>query len=128
MEMEILLPGEGRADAIYKGRAIATDQEGSAPAPFDLFLASVGTCTGIYVSRFCRKRNIPTDDIRILQRMTVHPRTDRVERIEVEICLPDGFPEKYREAVVRAAQSCTVKKHLDTPPALEVRTSTPVPA
>jgi len=124
MEMEITLGQSDRVDASFDGHLLATDQDGTLPAPFDLFLASIGTCAGIYVSRFCRKRGIPTDGIRLVQSATVDPATHMVGRIDLEIQLPTGFPEEYREAVVRSAGLCAVKKHLEKPPTIEVRTTT----
>lgn len=123
MQMEILLSDSDRVDASFRGQTITTHQDGSAPAPFDLFLASMGTCAGIYVSRFCRQRGIPVDDIRIVQKHLVNPATRMVERVEMEIRLPEDFPEQYREAVVRSAQLCAVKKHLEAPPAVAVSTA-----
>ena len=123
MEIEIVLKDGDRVEAIGKRGTIASDQNGSAPRPFDMFLASIGTCAGFYVAKFCRKRDIPTDDIRIRQRMTLDPETKLIRQIDLEIELPDGFPDKYRSAVVRAAGSCSVKKHLVTPPAIEVKTT-----
>jgi ribosomal protein S12 methylthiotransferase accessory factor len=75
MEMTIRLAGGMRVSADFKGFAIATDQpqesggEGSAPSPFDLFLASLGTCAGFYIQSFCQKRGIPTQGIGLVQRM-----------------------------------------------------------
>ncbi len=123
MEMEIVFPGGLRVDAIADGMVIPTDQDGSAPAPFGLFLASIGTCAGIYVLSFCKQRGLPTDNMRIVQRMSVNPLTRMVDRIELDIQLPPGFPERYKEAVIRAAELCAVKKHLEQPPEFVVRTS-----
>ncbi len=124
MEMEIVFPHGDRVDAKMGSMVITTDQDGSAPAPFQLFLASIGTCAGIYVSSFCRQRGIPTDDIRIRQRMRANPTTRMVEQIDLDIVLPETFPEQYKEAVIRSAQLCAVKKHLEHPPAIAVRTVT----
>jgi putative redox protein len=128
MEMEITFPGGARVDATYKGFTIKTDQpphgggEGSAPPPFSLFLASIGTCAGIYVLGFCRQRGIPTENIRIRQSMTLDPATHMVERINLDIDLPQGFPEQYAPALIRSAELCAVKKHLEKPPAFDVQT------
>jgi ribosomal protein S12 methylthiotransferase accessory factor len=122
MAMQITF-GEGdRVDAVYKGKTISTDQEGPLPEPFELFLASIGTCSGYYVAKFCRSRDIPTDGIRLEMRRILFPESKMIERIEIDVHLPDDFPERYRTAVVRAAKQCTVKKHLDQPPEVEVRT------
>ena len=127
-EIEIVLKDGDRVDAVGKRGTIATEQDGPAPRPFDLFMASIGTCTGYYVSKFCRKRDIPTENIRIRQRMTLDPDTKLITRIDLDVELPEDFPEKYRTAVIRAAQQCSVKKHLDAPPTIEVRTTTPADA
>jgi putative redox protein len=126
MEMIIDLPGGARVDAHF---IVRTDQpidgggQESAPTPFALFLASIGTCAGIYVSGFCRQRGIPTDHIRLVQNVEANPYTGMVERILLDIQLPPEFPDKYREAVIRVAAQCAVKKHLEQPPLIEVTTS-----
>jgi ribosomal protein S12 methylthiotransferase accessory factor len=123
MEMDIVFPGGARVDAITNGMVITTNQDGSAPAPFGLFLASIGTCAGIYVASFCQQRGIPTDNIRIKQRMDVNPLTRLIDHIELDIQLPPDFPEQYKTAVIRSAELCAVKKHLETPPSFDVHTS-----
>jgi len=124
MEMEIVFPGGARVDAITAdGMRITTNQDGSAPAPFGLFLASLGTCAGIYVLSFCRQRGLPTEGMRIVQRMDFNPLTHMVDRVELDIQLPPDFPERYKEAVVRSAELCAVKKHLENPPVFDVHTS-----
>ncbi len=130
MDMEIVLTGGMKVEANYKGFTIKTDQppddggEGSNPQPMDLFLASIGTCAGYYVLSFCRKRDIPADGIKLIQRMEKNTETHLYGKISIEIKLPADFPEKYRGAVIKAAELCTVKRHLATPPRFEVYTST----
>ena len=124
MDIEVILAGGDRVEALVKKDRIVTDQDGSAPKPFNLFLASIATCSGLYVARFCQKRKIPTDRIRIRQRSIKNPDTKMIDRIEISIELPEGFPERYIGAVKRAAAQCTVKKHMEQPPAFEVTTST----
>jgi len=123
MEMEIVFPGGARVDAISGDMVITTNQDGSAPTPFGLFLASIGTCAGIYVLSFCQQRGLPTGNLRIIQRMSTNPLTRLIDHIELDIQLPPDFPEKYREAVIRAASQCAVKKHLENPPVFDVHTS-----
>ena len=123
MEMEIVFPGGARVDAISGGMTIMTNQDGSAPAPFGLFLASIGTCAGIYVVSFCQQRGIPTDNIRIMQRMSMNPLTRMVDKVELDIQVPPDFPERYKDAMIRSAELCAVKKHLENPPAFDVHTS-----
>lgn len=123
MEFEIVFPGGQRVDALLSGHRIETNQDGSAPAPFGLFLASIGTCAGIYVLSFCQQRGLPTEGLRIVQRVHNNPVTRMVDRIELEIQIPADFPEKYKDALIKSAELCAVKKHLETPPAFDVYTS-----
>src|SRR5512137_1855614 len=126
MEMEITFPGGARVDANFGGLSVKTDQPvqdggaGSAATPFATFLASIGTCAGIYVLGFCQQRGLPTEGIRILQRIHSNAFSGMVENIDLEIQLPPGFPEKYREAVIRSAELCAVKKHFEQPPQVKV--------
>jgi ribosomal protein S12 methylthiotransferase accessory factor len=129
MLMEIYFDGGKKVNARYNSNIIKTDQPveagggGSAPAPFDLFLASIGTCAGIYVKSFCDQRGIPTDDIKIIQAMDYDMSKRLVGKVRLDIQLPADFPAKYRDAVVNAANLCAVKKHLLDPPELEVSSS-----
>ena len=123
MEMEITFPGGARVDARAGNTVIPTNQDETDPAPFALFLASIGTCAGIYVLSFCQKRRIPTDDMRIIQRMSRNPVSGMIEDVELDIQLPPEFPTKYKDAVIRAADQCAVKKHLENPPNFNVHTS-----
>ncbi len=127
MEMEITFPGGARVDANFGGMSVKTDQPpySSAPTPFATFLASIGTCAGIYVLGFCNQRGISTAGIRIIQRMYSDPSTGLVGQIDLDIQLPPDFPEKYKDAVVRSAEQCAVKKHLEHPPHFNVFTSVP---
>ena len=123
MDIQIEFPGGDRVDAVMEGVRLVTHQDGSAPSPFQLFLASIGTCAGIYVSSFLRQRGLPTEGLVIRQRMVPDPASRLIGKIELTIELPPGFPEQYREAVIRSARLCTVKKHLERPPQIEVRTA-----
>lgn len=129
MEMIIDFPEGSRVDAHFGSFTVQTDQpnhcggQDSAPTPFATFLAALGTCAGYYVLSFCHQRNIPTDDIHLIQRTESDPITKRVSRISLEVQLPPGFPEKYVLAVVRAAEQCAVKKLFEHPPAIEVSAS-----
>ena len=130
MEMEITFPGGARVDASFGGFSIKTDQpvqgggQGSAPTPFATFLASIGTCAGIYVLGFCQQRGIPTEGIKIVQRMHSDRMTGLIGQIDLDIQLPPDFPEKYKSAVIKSAEQCAVKKHLEHPPTFNVTTST----
>ena len=122
MQMQIEFPGGNRVDARVGDLVIHTDQDGSAPPPFTLFLASIGTCAGIFVLSFCKHRGLSTDGIRILQRTRTNHETHMVETIEIDIEVPPDFPEKYHKALIRAADQCAVKRHLTDPPEFAVRT------
>ncbi|NJD18560.1 MAG: osmotically inducible protein OsmC [Gemmatimonadetes bacterium] len=122
MEMEIVFPGGARVDALMGPHTVVTNQDGSAPTPFAHFLASIGTCAGIYVLGFCQHRNLPTEGIKIVQRIVTDPATRMVDTVQLDIVVPPSFPEKYHEALIRAAHQCAVKKHLENPPEFEVRT------
>jgi len=124
-EMIISFPGGSRVDAEYGSFIIKTDQPPSstAPTPFSLFLASMGTCAGIYVLGFCQQRGLPTDGVRIVQRMDRDPLSGLYKNIELEIQVPPDFPEKYHASLVRSAELCAVKKHLENPPKFDVHTT-----
>jgi putative redox protein len=133
-EFVVDFPGGARVDAHFGPYTVKTDQppsgggEGSAPAPFSLFLASIATCAGIYVLGFCRQRGLPTDGLRLVQRVERDPLTHMVAKVSLDIELPPGFPEKYRDAVIRSAEQCAVKKAIENPPVFAVTTSVAVPA
>ena len=126
MEMIVDFPGGARVDAHFGGFVVPTDQppsgggQSSAPTPFATFLSTIGTCAGIYVLGFCRQRGISTEGVRLVQNMQFDPATHLVSQVDVTIELPAGFPEKYADAVVRAAEQCAVKKHFENPPKIRV--------
>jgi putative redox protein len=128
MELLIDFPGGSKVDAHFSGFTVKTDQpvrgggEGSAPSPFNMFLASIGTCAGIYVLGFCKQRNLPLEGIKILEKVNSNPATGMVDEIAIEIQVPESFPEKYYDALVRSADQCAVKKHLENPPKFNVYT------
>jgi putative redox protein len=122
MEMRVVFPGGDRVDALMGNMVVKTDQNGTAPAPFGLFLASIGTCAGIYVLGFCKHRGLPTEGIEIIQRLHMSPATRMIEQVDLDILVPPDFPEKYHEALIRAASQCAVKKHLEQPPSFNVQT------
>ena len=124
--MEITLDGGKVITAHINGKTISTDQSvrngggGTAPEPFELFLASIGTCAGIYVKSFCDQRNIPAEGIRIIQSMEFDSEKRVPSRFKLDIRLPADFPEKYRAAVINAAELCLVKKTINHSPVFEV--------
>ncbi len=128
--MEITFDGGKVVTAHLNGHIIKTDQsltsggQNTAPSPFELFLASIGTCAGIYVKSFCDNRKIPTDNIKIIQTFEFDEKTGLPVNFKIDIKLPADFPEKYKEAVISAAELCKVKKAIAAQPVFEVITST----
>jgi len=122
MEMKINFPGGARVNAEFGPHTIITDQDGSAPSPFATFLASLGTCAGIYVLGFCKQRGLPSEGVEILQRIRQNPLTGMIDKIDLEIQVPPSFPERYHSALVRSASLCAVKKHMENPPEFDVYT------
>ncbi len=126
MSMEITFPGGKRVDAQYKGFTIKTDQaphgggEGSAPEPFSLFLASIGTCAAIYCLSFLQKRSLPTDRASVILDTEKDPTTRMISKIILTLNLPPEFPDKYRKAILRSVDLCAVKRHMITPPTFDI--------
>jgi ribosomal protein S12 methylthiotransferase accessory factor len=123
----VTLPGKRRIDAQVRSHVVRTDQprtnggEDTAPSPFELFLAAIGTCAGIFVQGFCAKRELSTEGIRIVE----IPHLDAsgtLVGVDLEIQVPPSFPEKYRDALVRVADQCSVKRAIEARPRFEVRT------
>ena len=126
MQMEITFAGNKKVNSHYKGFTVETDQtvkgggDGSAPEPYDLFLSSLATCAGVYIVYFCEKRKISTEGLKMTVQATKNDKTKLFESIRMQVHLPDGFPEKYRSAVLRAADMCAVKRSLADPPRIEI--------
>jgi ribosomal protein S12 methylthiotransferase accessory factor len=126
MELNIRFPGGLAVEADLDGHTVRTDQPeaagggGAAPSPFDLFLASIGTCAGYYALRFCQARGLATEGLTLKLTAEKDPAVKRVTRVSIELELPPEFPARYREAIVRATDQCSVKKHLLDPPEIEV--------
>jgi len=129
MELEIFFEENKKVNARLNGSVIKTDQskrsggDETAPEPFSLFLASIGTCAGIYVKSFCEQRGIDASNIKIMQRHNFNPQTRLIDKVELEAVLPADFPEKYRKAIISAMDLCAVKRHLNNPPEFDTFTS-----
>ena len=128
-KMEITFDGGKVVTAHSHGHAIRTDQPmdnggtNTAPSPFELYLASLGTCAGIYVKSFCDNRQIPAENIKILQTTEYDKETGLPTSIKIDIHLPPDFPEKYKASVLHVAGLCKVKKSISNPPVFEIITS-----
>jgi ribosomal protein S12 methylthiotransferase accessory factor len=129
MDMKVYFPGGKRVHADYGSHTIETDQpargggDDSAPAPFDLFLASIGTCAGIYALGFMQQRGIDPTESSITMSPQFDPTVGLISKIDIDLKLPEGFPEKYKAAVINAMNLCAVKKHMHQPPAFAITTS-----
>ena len=134
MEIKVHSPGGLVVDAYFGDFKVSTDQPladggtNSAPSPFDLFLASLATCAGYYVAAFCRERGLPTEGMAIRMTNDWNDKTHLAENVHIEVVLPPDFPSKYRRAVIRAAGMCTVKRHLEQPPAFHIAARNGIPA
>jgi putative redox protein len=127
--MEITFDGGKVVTAHTKDHIIKTDQPAEKggrneyPSPFELYIASIGTCSGIYVKSFCDNRNISTKGIKMSQKVEYDKPTGLPVKIRIEITVPRDFPEEYIGALVKVAQMCKVKKSMMTPPEFEVVSS-----
>ena len=126
-DITVKFPGGKRVDAHYDGRIVQTDQsvknggEGSVPEPFDLFFVSMATCVGIYVLEFCTTRDIPTEGLGVHLLSQFDATEKRYPQITIDLTLPTNFPAKYKKAIWRTANLCTVKKHILNPPHFSIR-------
>jgi len=125
MEIAVAFTGGKKVEVRVRDFRIETDQpaesggSAAAPAPFDLFLGSLAACAGYYVLAFCQARGISADGIGVVMRTETDPLKKMIGKVAIEIMLPSEFPEKYRAAVVRAADQCSVKKHILDPPVFD---------
>jgi uncharacterized OsmC-like protein len=120
--LEVFFPGGKRVDIRVGSHTVETDQsfkaggEASAPEPFDLFLASIASCAGIYALNFCRSRDIPTEGLGLSMLWERKDQQSLETKVHFQLRLPPGFPDKYRAGIVKAMDLCAVKKHILNPP------------
>ena len=126
--MEITFEGGKIITAHLGGHDIRTDQPldsggtNIAPSPYDLFLASIGTCAGIYVKSYCDNHNLPTEGIKLIQHHEWDSEGKLPVKISIEIDVPESFPSKYIPSLVHVANLCKVKKTIANPPEFEIKT------
>ncbi len=129
MELRISLLGKKKIAANFDGYEVITDQppksggDGSAPSPFDLFLASIGTCAGFFAQSYCQAHNLPMEGIELVQTQVRDEKTRLVTSIKLELSLPPTFPAQHKEGIVHAINACSVKKHFANPPSIFVEIS-----
>ena len=128
MEIKVNFLDNLRLEAKFDDFTVVTDQpirykgDGSAPSPFDYFLASSALCAAYFVRVYCKARDIPTENIRLSQNNIVDPenRYNQIFRIQVE--LPEDISDKDRQGILRSIDRCTVKKVVQTGPDFQIET------
>ncbi len=121
-EIQVSFPGGKRIDArigdfiVYTDQSLENGGEETAPEPFQLFLASIATCAGIYALEFCQARGISGEGMTLTMSYEWDEKKHAIETMHIEAKLPPGFPDQYKKAVARAMDLCTVKKHIIHPP------------
>ncbi|WP_350344612.1 OsmC family protein [Proteinivorax tanatarense] len=126
--IEVNFPGGKKTEANVKGFTVETDQpvasggEETDPSPFDLFLTSIVTCSGVYALNFCQNKGISTKGLKLELGFEKNFETGLIEEINLNLTLPEKFPPKYEKAIVKAMNLCAVKKHIETPPNFNINT------
>jgi ribosomal protein S12 methylthiotransferase accessory factor len=126
-EINVTFPGNLRVEANIGEFVIPTDQpvkaggDGSAPSPFVLFASSIATCAGYFAMKFCRTRELDTTGMKLSMKYDWDAEQKRYPKMSIELTLPEGFPEKYHSAILRAMDQCVVKQHILNPPEFEIR-------
>ncbi|MEO8504163.1 MAG: OsmC family protein [Acidobacteriota bacterium] len=127
LRIRVSFPGNLRVAAQFGSHRVETDQgleaggENAAPTPFELFLVSLATCAGYFALEFCRSRELSTEGLELALETNLDAAGRRVERVRIVLALPADFPEKYRAALARSVDLCTVKRHLLDPPAVDLQ-------
>jgi ribosomal protein S12 methylthiotransferase accessory factor len=125
-ELKVVFGDNYRIDVDYKGFTVKTDQpvhdggDGTAPSPFDYFLVSLAACAGFYALAFCRERKIPVGGLGVTMTTERGEVSKMIDKITIAVVPPAGFPDKYRSALLKSVDHCTVKAHMMRPPQFEV--------
>lgn len=122
MEIKVNFLDKLRLEAKFDDFTVIADQpirykgDGSAPGPFDYFLASSALCAAYFVKLYCDTRNIPTENIRLSQNNIVDPENRYQQTFKIQVELPADISEKDRQGILRSIDRCTVKKVVQTGP------------
>lgn len=122
MEIKVNYLDNLRQEAKFDDFSVIADQpirykgDGSAPGPFDYFLASSALCAAYFVKVYCAARDIPTDNIRLSQNNIVDPENRYKQIFKIQVELPADISEKDRQGILRSIDRCTVKKVIQTGP------------
>ena len=125
-KIEVSFPGGMKVNADVEGIIVKTDQavknggEGSAAEPYQMFLVSIATCAGVYALDFCNAREIPVQDMTLTMQCEFDPVAVRCGKMRLDLKLPQGFPQKYKKAIIRVMDLCSVKKNILDPPVFEI--------
>ncbi len=126
MKIEVSLLDGQQLKASFGEHEIISDQStkvgGSEeyPEPFDYFLASMPLCAAFFMRKFCQQRDISTDGLKVIQNNENIGDNKYKKNISLSVVLPDGFPDKYRKALLASANTCTVKKVIQEMPEFEI--------
>ena len=122
MEIKVNFLDNLRLEAKFDDFTVVADQpirykgDGSAPGPFDYFLASSALCAAYFVKLYCQTRNIPTDNIRLSQNNIVDPENRYNQIFKIQVELPADISDKDRQGILRSIDRCTVKKVVQAGP------------
>ncbi|WP_372597134.1 OsmC domain/YcaO domain-containing protein [Amphritea sp.] len=128
MEIKVNFLDNLRLEAKFDDFTITADQpirykgDGSAPSPFDYFLASSALCAAYFVKVYCNARDIPTEDIRLSQSNIVDPENRYNQIFQIRVELPESISEKDRIGILRSIERCTVKKVVQEGPEFKIET------
>ena len=128
MEIKVNFLDNLRLEAKFDDFTVTTDQpirykgDGSAPSPFDYFLASSALCAAYFVKVYCKARDISTENIRLSQNNIVDPDNRYNQIFQIHVELPDDMSDKDREGILRSIDRCTVKKVVQTGPEFVIET------
>ena len=126
MEIRVNFLNNLRLEAKFDDFTITTDQpirykgDGSAPSPFDYFLASSALCAAYFAKVYCLSRNIPTDDIQVSQNNILDPENRYNQTFQIHVELPSSISERDRAGILRSIDRCTVKKVIQQSPTFNV--------
>ncbi|MGB5450988.1 MAG: OsmC family protein [Sedimenticolaceae bacterium] len=129
MDLKVKLEGGKRVSTQIGDHQIMTDQPAkhgggnSAPAPYDLFVASIGTCAGFYVQSYCQSKGIDSTGIDITLTLKRDPETKKISGFVTTIHVPEGLPKKLHSALKRVAEQCAVTKTIMDNPEFIVETA-----
>lgn len=122
MEIKVNFLDKLRLEAKFDDFTVIADQpirykgDGSAPGPFDYFLASSALCAAYFVRLYCLSRDIPSDDIRVSQNNIVDPENRHKQTFKIQVELPESISDKDRQGILRSIERCTVKKAVQQGP------------